>query len=189
MSASSTKPDKRRGDPSVPSTKGWSLEFREKILEELDRVGDPIQVAYNNSVTVQQVMKCLARERHSVRRRRASEDRIEFLEQLDEKAKSMLFDSMDRLMATAENPNDFGKAAEIARKLLEGTKILDKGQKAPAGSQTNVQVNVITGPVGAKVQKKVKHKETKALEEHARTLLERLQGERDARDAIEVKAE
>ena len=152
---------RKRGRKDIPSTRGWSKEFREKILQELDECGDPIQVAYQNRVEVSQVMKCVAREKHS--RRRLQGSRSEFLERVDRKAQAGLLLALEKL-AGSDDTRDAAKLAELCRKVLENTKTFAKD----AGSKSNVNIINVKADV-ARVD--LLHMTQEQLENRAREVL------------------
>ena len=127
-------------DKSIPSTAHWTPEFQALILRELGKCNDPIRVAYENGVEVVQVMKCIEREQHKIRR--ISPDKVDFLIELDAKARAGLLLGMEKL-AASEDPKDGARLAEICRRLLENTKTMATASGRDRGGDTNINILAI----------------------------------------------
>ena len=125
----------RKKARSLTTTSGWSSEFREQILASLNETGNPIAVAVRFQVKVEQVMRCVARERHRERQGPEIKDLSQFYTEIEHRARLCL------MYALADPDVDSLKRGELARKVLEGRGILRAVDVPPSA-----QVNVFQGP-------------------------------------------
>ena len=150
----------------MPSTAGWSREYRDKILNELNESGDPEEVAVANGIGVTQVLKCLTRERYEVRRRVAGAEREQFIAELDKRARMKLLSALDKAEGS-DDPKDQLRLIDLCRKLLEGTGTIQRPKQdgPPQATQVILQVDA------EKAQFNLEHVGKLELQERAKKLL------------------
>lgn len=105
-----------RSRKASETTQGWSSQFREQILRDLDQSGgNVLAVALANRINVTQIQNCIARARYVAAFRYVTADRLEFLKRVDEKARAGLIYAL-------ENMDDPAKLGQLCCKVLEGTR-------------------------------------------------------------------
>lgn len=186
MGQARRKAEENRSRKDIPSTRNWSLVFQKKIIRELGETGDPLKVAFENRVEVVEVVKCLERQRHKLRR--ASPGKSDFIETLEATARIGIFMGLEKL-AQSDDPKDGAKLADLCRKLLESSGVLGK-RKGGDGS-TNVTNFNISGEMNMLqvLQQEYMHMSTDQLAERMRKLAGEIEGKAEIVDVVPLEGE
>ena len=169
----SAKPaaDKRPAKEVKREVGQLSAELREKILQEIRKTGNPVEVALACRVQLGQVFKCL--ERVSGMNQHATQIdlsvREEFIVEVERRARAGLLYSLSNL----EDPHKLG---ELSRKVLEVlVRQPESADNDGAPGGTIVHVN---GPAQFNMQRAIAHLSDEQLVAKANTLISELKGDR-----------